>query len=95
MMKEKFPFVAVFAASLFLAAPIAHSDTAQGTHQQTPCSTLTLTTACGSTVKDNCRGRCYFEYEKFICGNPKPGQVSQHKKELKECNQSCKPSKCG
>ena len=94
-MKARFPFVAVFAASLFLAAPIAHSATANGTHQKTPCPTLTLTTACGSTVKDNCRGRCYFEYEKFICGNPKPGQVRQHKKELKQCNQSCKPSKCG
>jgi hypothetical protein len=85
-MKARFPFVAVFTAFLFLAAPIANSEEANGKNSN-------LTTACGSKEKNTCRGKCYYEYEQFICGNPKPGQVGKHKKELKECYQSCKASK--
>jgi hypothetical protein len=94
-MNARFPFVAVFAASLFLAAPIANSATVNGSTQKAVPVVASLTTACGSTVKNTCRGRCYLQYENFICGNPgpKPGQVGKHKKELKECNQSCAASK--
>jgi hypothetical protein len=94
-MKVKIPFVAVFAASLFLAAPIANSAAVNGSTQKAVPVVASLTTACGSTVKNTCRGRCYLQYENFICGNPgpKPGQVGKHKKELKECNQSCAASK--
>jgi hypothetical protein len=94
-MKVKIPFVAVFAASLFLAAAIANSAAVNGSTQKAVPVVASLTTACGSTVKNTCRGRCYLQYENFICGNPgpKPGQVGKHKKELKECNQSCAASK--
>jgi hypothetical protein len=96
-MKARFPFVAVFAAFLFLAAPIANSAEAN-TKSPTPTtpptlSTTTLKTACGSTVKNNCRGKCYVTYEKYICGNPKPGGVAPHRKELQECYQSCAAGK--
>jgi len=93
-MKARFPF-AVFAAFLFLAAPIANSVTPKASSEETTAQSLTLKTACGSTVKNNCRGKCYLEYEKYICGNPgpKPGQVGKHKKELQECYQSCPASK--
>ncbi len=92
-MKARFPFVAVFAAFLFLAAPIANSVTPKSDSEQTNAQSSTLKTACGSTVKNTCRGKCYLEYENYICNNPKPGQVAKHKKELKQCYQSCKASK--
>jgi hypothetical protein len=85
-MKPPFSIVAVFAAFLFVAAPVANSVEANG-------NSSTGTTACGSTEKNTCRGKCYYQYEQFICGNPKPGEVAKHKKELKECYQSCKASK--
>ena len=90
-MKARFPFVAIFAASLFSAAPIANSVTPKATSGEINAQTLTLTTACGSTVKNNCRGKCYYEYEKFICGKrtPKPGQVTPHQKIYRECVRSC------
>jgi hypothetical protein len=94
-MKARFPFVAVFAAFLFLAAPIANfaeADTKTPT-PSTPSTLTTLKTACGSTVKNNCRGICYVQYEKYICGNPKPGGVKPHRKELQECYQSCAAGK--
>jgi|ERR1035438_5487598 hypothetical protein len=93
-MKARFPFVAVFAAFLFLAAPIENSAEAntKNVTPSTPPTTATLTTACGSTVKNNCHGKCYFQYEKYICGpSVKPGGVGVHKKELQECNKSCPP----
>lgn len=80
-MKPGFKRVAVFTALAVLAIPIANSGTG------------TLTTACGSTVKDNCFGKCMVTYEKYICGpSVKPGEVAKHKKELHECQQACKTS---
>jgi hypothetical protein len=94
-MKARFSFVVVFAAFLFLATPIANSATVNGSTQKAVPVIASLTTACGSTVKNTCRGRCYLQYENFICGNPgpKPGQVGKHKKELKQCYQGCPAGK--
>jgi len=89
-MKATFSFVAVFAAFLFLAAPIANSVTPKAKSGEANAQNATLTTKCGSTVKNTCRGKCYYTYENYICGNPKPGQVAKHKKELQACYQSCK-----
>jgi len=76
----------VIAAIALLAMPIAESSDCSGTGP-------TLKTACGSTIKNNCRGKCYCTYEAYTCGNPKPGGIAQHKKELNQCYAACKGGK--
>ncbi len=42
---------------------------------------------CGKVCQ--CQKACYATYEKFIFGNPKPGQVSKHRKEYFACKKAC------
>ncbi len=75
--------VGVFAAIALLATPSVNASGCNGTGPK-------LTTACGSTLKNNCHNKCYCTYEDYICSNPKPGETEKHKKELNQCYQTCK-----
>jgi hypothetical protein len=86
-MKAIVPFAAALAAFLCVAASAAANSAEANVKGANPIS------ACGSPEKNTCRGKCYYQYEQFICGDPKPGQIGKHKKELKECYQSCKAAK--
>ena len=74
---------AVFAAIVLLATPTVNASDCNGTGPK-------LTTACGSTLKNNCHNKCYCTYEEYVCKNPTPGGLSKHKKELHQCQETCK-----
>jgi len=42
---------------------------------------------CGKICE--CQKACYATYEKFIFGNPKPGEVAKHRKQYFECKKGC------
>jgi hypothetical protein len=86
MNKANFALVAIIAALSLLAAPMANAVEANSSGTQ-PCG------GGGPKNPNSCRGQCYETYEKYICGNPTPGKVGKHKKELKQCYQSCKAGK--
>ena len=50
---------------------------------------------CSNQQAATCHSNCYAAYESFILGNPKPGQVEKHKKELAQCYKGCKAERCG
>jgi hypothetical protein len=79
------PRAAVFAAFVFLGVTTAYSAEPAGKGDGS---------ACGPVRNPNsCPGKCLTTYNNFICGDPKPGQVGKHKKELKQCYKACAASK--
>jgi|HubBroStandDraft_1064217.scaffolds.fasta_scaffold242930_2 hypothetical protein len=80
--------LAVATACALLNAPIASSSETNDTIRKSPAATC----GNGENLK-TCRGKCYAAYEKYILGDPTPGHVEQHRKELQQCYASCKASK--
>jgi hypothetical protein len=87
-MNARLSGVAIIVACALVAAPVANSVEAPPNPKQTAATTFG-----NSENLKTCRGKCYAAYEKYILGDPVPGGVAQHKKELRECYASCKTNK--
>lgn len=87
MIKARYSLLAAIAAFIFLAAPIANAAEPEGKGGggDPPCGPV--------KNPNSCRGQCLTTYNKFICGDPKPGQVGKHRHELMQCYKACKASK--
>jgi hypothetical protein len=83
-MSARIPRLVVIAASGFFALAIANSAAAD-VKSPNPKAPL-----CDKMRIAACHKACYDAYTKWILGNPKPGQVSKHRKELFQCYKNCK-----
>jgi hypothetical protein len=87
-MSARIPRLVGIVASAFFALAIANSAAAD---EKTPNPKAPI---CNKKRAATCHNACYAAYNKFILDDPKPGEVSKHRKELFECYKTCKGEEC-